>query len=304
MKEQAIQFGKSAVLSGILADASQDTADPERPAFILLNSGILHRVGSCRLHVRLARALSRHGFTSLRFDFSGVGDSEPRRDALSFEDACRAEVREAMDHLSSARGVKRFILMGLCSGADMAHLTAAIDKRVCGLVFIDAWAYRTKRYWFQHYARRVFKAHVWKSWAQIRVRRMLGEISARRAPAQSNEFDSYDVPKYVREFPPREAVARDLSDFVQRDIRILAIFTAGLVDHYNHRSQYRSSFSEIDFRDLLDVEFMPTADHIITNLAHQAFVVQRIVGWAQSATKSVALHSQVRQDSAATASIR
>jgi pimeloyl-ACP methyl ester carboxylesterase len=303
VNEQAIQFGKSAVLSGILADPDSANAESGRPAFILLNSGILHRVGSCRLHVRLARALARRGFTSLRFDFSGVGDSETRRDSLSFEDACRAEVREAMDYVAAARGTRNFILMGLCSGADMAHLTAVEDERVVGLMFIDPWAYRTRRYWFQHYAQRVLKAHVWKNWARIRVRRMLGEISARR-PAQSNELVTYDVPKYVREFPPREQVARDLAAFMKRGIHVLAVFTAGMVDHYNHQSQYRRSFPEVDFRDRLQVEFMPTSDHIITNLKHQEFVVNRVVEWAATVPVPESPRSSTPRDTAATAAVR
>jgi pimeloyl-ACP methyl ester carboxylesterase len=303
VKEQAIQFGKSAMLSGILADPTAEEVDDGRPAFILLNSGILHRVGSCRLHVRLARALSRQGFTSLRFDFSGMGDSETRRDNLSFEDACRSEVREAMDFVASARGARHFVLLGLCSGADMAHLAAAEDDRVAGLMFIDPWAYRTRRYWFTHYAQRVFKADVWKNWARIRVRRMLGEISARR-PAQSTESVTYDVPKYVREFPSRETVARDLAGFMRRDIRMLVVFTAGMVDHYNHASQYRRSFPEVDFSDRLQVEFLPTSDHIITNLAHQEFVVRRVAEWAATVPVRTSPRSTTPQDTAATAALR
>jgi pimeloyl-ACP methyl ester carboxylesterase len=253
--------------------------ETERPAFILLNSGILHRVGSCRLHVKLARALAAGGFTSLRFDFSGIGDSEQRRDSLSFEESSVVEVREAMDYLAQSRGVNNFVLMGLCSGADMGHLTAVQDNRVRGLVLIDPWAYRTPGYWFHHYGRRVFKAGVWKNWAAIRMRRMLGELSARRGPSQSNDQVSYEVPKYVRVFPPREQVSQQLADFVRRGMDIFAIFTSGMPDEYNHRSQYRRSFRDVDFGNRLRVEFMPTADHIITDLALQAWLVGEVVSW-------------------------
>src|SRR5215204_2692196 len=111
MKEKAFQFGKSALLTGILSEPENGVTPADRPAFILLNSGILHRVGSCRLHVRIARALAAAGFSSLRFDFSGIGDSEPRRDSLSFEESSRVEVREAMDYAAQTRGVRRFVLM-------------------------------------------------------------------------------------------------------------------------------------------------------------------------------------------------
>jgi pimeloyl-ACP methyl ester carboxylesterase len=236
MSERAILFGKAATLTGVVCEPDNKTG-VERPAFVLLNSGILHRVGSCRLHVRLARALAASGFTSIRFDFSGIGDSEQRRDSLPYEQSSVVEVREAMDYLAQTRGVKGFVLMGLCSGADMAHLAAVQDNRVRGLMWIDPWAYRTRGYWLHHYASRLFRAQVWKNWAAIRLRRVMGEMSARRAPAESNDVVAYDVPKYVREFPPRNKVADELRAYMERGIRILAVFTSGMPDEYNHRSQ-------------------------------------------------------------------
>src|SRR5690242_20829696 len=117
----------------------------------MLNSGILHRVGSCRLHVQVARALSVAGFSTLRFDYSGVGDSDSRRDTLPFEQSAVVETQEAMDYLTRTKGVQRFVLMGLCSGADMSHDTAVADERVTGLVLIDGWVHRTLGHYIRHY---------------------------------------------------------------------------------------------------------------------------------------------------------
>jgi hypothetical protein len=108
----------------------------------------------------------------------------------------------------------------------------------------------------------------------------MGEMSARRAPAESNDVVAYDVPKYVREFPPRNKVADELRAFMERGIRILAVFTSGMPDEYNHRSQYRNSFDDVNFADRLSVEFLPDSDHIITNLRHQHYVVNQTVQWA------------------------
>lgn len=60
-REKAVRFGTTASLVGVLTEAAGG-ADADRPAFLFLNSGILHRVGSCRMHVRLARALSAAGY--------------------------------------------------------------------------------------------------------------------------------------------------------------------------------------------------------------------------------------------------
>ena len=55
----------------------------------------------------------------LRFDLSGIGDCEIRSDNVPFEKSSKSESQQAMDFLTSARGVQEFILMGICSRADI-----------------------------------------------------------------------------------------------------------------------------------------------------------------------------------------
>ena len=54
-REKAVRFGSSASLVGVVTEAATGTAAADRPAFLFLNSGILHRVGSCRMHGRQCR---------------------------------------------------------------------------------------------------------------------------------------------------------------------------------------------------------------------------------------------------------
>ena len=107
IREKVVRFGKSSPLVGIASEPPASRVAPEKPAVLLLNSGILHRVGACRFHVSLARRLAEQGTHALRFDFSGIGDSEVRRDDLSFERSAILEVREGMDHLAASKGVKQ-----------------------------------------------------------------------------------------------------------------------------------------------------------------------------------------------------
>ena len=74
MIERPLYFGERSNLLGVLTAPA--APHPGSPAVILLNAGLLHRVGPNRLHVDVARRLAEAGFTSLRFDMSGVGDSE------------------------------------------------------------------------------------------------------------------------------------------------------------------------------------------------------------------------------------
>src|SRR5690554_5437998 len=102
MREKALKLGKTASLAGVLTEPRAGSGG-DRPGVLFLNSGILHHAGASRLYVKLARRLSAEGFTSLRFDFSGVGDSEARKDTLPFARAAVVEGREAMDFLQETR---------------------------------------------------------------------------------------------------------------------------------------------------------------------------------------------------------
>jgi len=138
LKEDALLFGPTKSLVGILTDPPQAPTPPSRPAVILLNSGIIHRVGPQRLYVKIARRLAAMGFVVLRFDLSGVGDSKVRHDNLPFERSAVSEAQDAMNHLHAERGIDRFVLIGLCSGADLSLKTACCDPRVMGAVLLNA----------------------------------------------------------------------------------------------------------------------------------------------------------------------
>ena len=58
MKEQAHLFGTSESLVGISCEPEQQAYLAEQPAVIILNSGILHRMGPNRLYVTLARTIA------------------------------------------------------------------------------------------------------------------------------------------------------------------------------------------------------------------------------------------------------
>jgi len=112
------------------------------PTVILLSPGVKMRVGPGRLYLPLTDLMNSLGYTVLRFDFHGLGDSEG-----DLEEAMLADVynhievgRYVGDTLSAMRwmrdqhGCKRFMLGGLCGGAITAVLAAARDKSVDSLL--------------------------------------------------------------------------------------------------------------------------------------------------------------------------
>ena len=75
MREQICNFGANNGLFGILTSPDDDAKLADAPVAIILNAGIVHRVGPFRMHVDIARQLAAKGFSTLRMDLSGLGDS-------------------------------------------------------------------------------------------------------------------------------------------------------------------------------------------------------------------------------------
>lgn len=274
MKERAISFGKSATLLGVLAEPSKRETEPQRPAVVMLNSGILHRVGACRTYVRIARKLAASGMTVLRFDFSGIGDSPARRDSLAFEESSILEVQEAMDYLQRRRGFNQFILIGLCSGADVGFEVSVVDPRVVGLAQIDAYAYRTPKHYWVHYGPKLLNLSIWTHW----IRRKLGLV---KKEPELSPTEEQQMPEYVRIFPPKEVVQEKLQKLVDRGVQQFYLYTGGQ-EEYNYRKQFEDAHKNINFGQTLEVDFLPQADHIITGIEDQKIVIQALDQWCQS----------------------
>lgn len=284
MKERAIRIGKPTPLIGIASEPEH--FNPDLPAVLILNSGVMHHVGTCRISVKIARAVADKGLLAVRFDFSGIGDSEPRRGALSFEESSLAETREVMDYLQKTRGISQFILYGLCSGADAAYLTGLADTRVIGMLKIDPFCYRTWQYPLRYYAPLLLDGRRWKSFLTKKFARLIGR-KVERSPSEvaGVEEQYFEVPTYTRRFPPRDQVAAGLRQLCDRGVRICVVFTGGDPE-YLYLEQYRESFRDVDFRDLLRVEYFREVNHIITQLDSQARIVAAIADWMSSVADS------------------
>jgi hypothetical protein len=290
VREKAVRFGTTAPLVGVVTEPLGQAVSPERPAVIFLNSGILHHVGACRMYVNAARALAARGFTVMRFDHAGIGDSEVRREAMPFEQGAIIDTRDAMSHLTSTKGAQKFVLMGLCSGADMSFRVAGQDPRVVGLVQLDAWAYRTAGYYLRHYGKRARDLGAWTRFAGRLARKAL----RRGASAAVAERGADTVgAEYRRKFPPREDVARDLGALLDRGTRMLYLFSGGQEEHYNYREQYRASFRSVNFRDQVRVEYLPDADHLFSGLEHQRFVIEAMTEWMTTHWSAVPARREV-----------
>jgi pimeloyl-ACP methyl ester carboxylesterase len=286
-RERAFVFGEPKQLFGILTEPAQ--AVPGRPAVLLLNAGLVHRVGPHRMSVRLARALAEAGYLAFRFDLSGIGDSEARRDTLSYADRAILDVRQAMDHLEKTRGITRFVSLGLCSGADNSYFTALVDERIVGIVGLDGFAYRSPRFYLEHYGKKALRSASWVTLgktALYRARTLRRQLRARFGTVTDGRLswvpEAPHVRAYIREFPPRAEYVAGTNALVQRGVRMLLTYSAGMHEYYTYDGQFWDAFPYSEWKRNIQVQFYAGSNHTFTELRFQDALVQNIVTWMRT----------------------
>lgn len=276
IRESAIKIGRPTPLTTIISESKD--FNKTKPAVLILNSGVMHHIGTCRVSVKIARLLAETGFLAARFDFSGIGDSETRRGTQSFQESSVAETKEVMDYLQRKKGINQFIVYGLCSGADASYEVALRDERVIGMVQIDSYCYRNWRWYLTHYGPRILDIEVWKRL----FHRVVGTSKAPTEGSTASLDDEFvEMPSYIRVFPPKQEIAKGLATLAAKKIHMYNIFTGGALDVYNHDSQFESSFSKVDFKGLLRVDYYSSLEHIITDPEYQKLIPQKICQWVQ-----------------------
>ena len=289
MREKVVLFGQTRSLVGIFTESNSHSRDAGLPAIIILNAGLLHRIGPNRLHVKIARRMAGAGFFVLRFDFSGIGDSRPRNDNLPFEKSSINEAQEAMHYISSTRNIRRFILIGVCSGANVAFGTACRDRSVVGAVgvngsYLNSQAteglslYVNSSIRGRYYRKRVFN---YRSWLRL----------------ITGKSDLRSVMRYfatkARNLLPRKMNVRIETDsaiewdsLTDRGVESFLIFSEGSTALDTYRLLLEKRLNELRASGKLLVEIVEHTDHVFTLLWSQEVLMDSIEKWARNEKRS------------------
>lgn len=200
---------------GLVGVVSHPRGQAQRTAVVLFNAGLVQRAGPFRGYTLLARKLAALGFPVLRLDHGGLGDSAPC--TVSTAERRATELRAALDLLQLQTGAERFVLGGICAGADEAFHASA-DPRIAGLLLLDGLAYRTPGFWWRYLLPRLFNL--------TKLRRMV-----RRARSKEAGMSDY------RDFPSQDQAKQVMVDLAARDVKLLFLFTGGAYDYFNHADQ-------------------------------------------------------------------
>jgi hypothetical protein len=284
VRDEVLTLGEDGRLIGIvshpsgperIARAATMAAGPNDPGLILLNAGVLHRVGPHRLHVALARRLAAVGMTSLRLDLGGIGDSVASPDAANFRESAVADTRLAMTTMTEMYGIPRFVLFGICAGADNSIATALVDERVAGIILIDPPTHPTPRsrlrYLYTRVAKRGRPQDVVR-WGLKTAERGLQQVMARLRggdePARASG---------KREAPPLPVYRAQWTGLVERGVRILAIFSGIHGAGYNHPEQLFEWFPAL--RGRIEHAYFSDANHTFTELTVQVELIDTVTRW-------------------------
>ena len=93
-------------------------------------------MGSHRQFVQLSRALASAGIPSLRFDYTGMGDSQGSK--KTFEQVDR-DIARACKQLVECSGASKIVIWGLCDAASASMMYAHTDERVVAQVLLNPW---------------------------------------------------------------------------------------------------------------------------------------------------------------------
>lgn len=265
INERVVRIGDEDGNVGILTQGRADAG----PVLVLLNAGWLHHVGSNRVSVRLARRLAQERYTTLRFDFSGLGDSPARTDGLPRSKAMVAEGRAAFDRLRSEGLDGPLLVGGVCSGASAAYRVALRDERVEGAIFVNAdiFHYRTFGWYLRRYGPSLFQPSAW--------RRLLRKMFSTNTEAGESVAQNFREP--VQEVLNSSAQADDgrhaevqagLEKLLERGTQLLFVFTGGAP--YNHPRQFGEMFPRLEGHPRVSTAYPEDLKN-----ATQAFLLER-----------------------------
>ena len=292
MTQSIAQFGPNRALVGVLTEPERLRKD--RPAVLLMNAGLLHRVGPHRLNRDLAAALASDGHLVMRFDFTGIGDSErpvSERDQTpaSFEEQIVSETCAAMDHLATTRGVNRFVLAGMCLGADAALRTALTDSRAMAIVLINPTSLETTmasesdsgareaeaRGRAEALTRTQLRAYIRKVRNPRNWLRLLSGKSNLRALVGT-------LARTLRPRTPTDTVPPDIRVLRERGIRCLLAYSTESTTWEFFRVAHKRAIQRLNDRTRFDLRVVDGADHIFTLLWSQHHLTHLVTTWMHS----------------------
>lgn len=270
VSERGVVFGRENSLLGIFSEPAGGASRPL--SVVLLNAGIIHRVGASRFIVEMARDLAEAGFRTLRFDLSGIGDSALPRRQETLAEIVRQDIDDAI--ALAGEGLSGdVVLVGLCSGADNAFHIAPDDPRIRGLVLIDPMVHETPGFRRRKRMERLTSA---RSWFNIFSGRSLWLRIKERVGPEKHVLppDHYglltDAPDEMR---------RKAAILEQRGVPMLHVITGGAHGYCKYPGQVAESLGLAMNSPVLNIHWRPQANHLLSDRTDRQWLNDTVKAW-------------------------
>ncbi len=275
-KEIPVQFGPDGSLIGVITTPSEGSLAPV--ACLMLNMGANHRIGPRRINVKLARQMAARGISSIRFDLAGLGDSGPAGGSEHFLTQAVFDLQAAMNMIQTMLGIRRFIAIGLCSGATNGLSLAVADARVIGLLMFDGYAFPGRRARLERSLHRALAVPTNPAVIGKTVRWLQRKFSASAAAAASPSIFEPDAPEVTAAL-----FRRSMMQLAERNVAVLLFYTGTMHVTDRHRDQL-GPFADEPFMQQFEYEFIREIDHSLTSMASQQIFMRVVCDWALRVT--------------------
>lgn len=286
MREEILTLGENLEIVGIWTKGKQSaeivpSTLSNKPIVLLSHAGLLHRVGPYRQWVDIARLLSEDGFSVFRFDFNWLGDDTMNNDSIADATQPGNDMINVMNYLEKNHGAKHFVIIGLCSGADLGYSVAVTDKRIVGTILIDGFGYRTTGWYVHHYLLRLLNIRKWNKYFRSLLGRLRKNLKAPYVSISKQTFLDPRSNQYIRNFPSQEQAQTEIQQLVDRGVNMLFVYSSGAREYLNYADQFYAMLPNLDRSDKVQVQFYPEADHMFTLLEQRATLHESIRRWMQ-----------------------
>jgi hypothetical protein len=290
MKEEIIIFGNNDSLAGVITYTGENQSEKDF-GVIFLNAGLIHKIGPNRLYVKIARILAGKGINCFRFDYSGLGDSAISNEKKNQDEIKNGEIDQAINKLTEKISIKKFILIGICSGAEDAFKASLNDPRVVGLLLIDGtyydkmllndlYATAAKKTAMRYYKKNIFSVKRWlkiisgKSniFSRNNIFILQGLINRGKKKTNSEKpgvFVTTDEKVGIEEW----------EKLFKRNVKIYLIFCEGGTYIDLFKLTISGQLEAINRNGQLKIELIKDVDHTFTPVWSQELLTEKISNW-------------------------
>lgn len=252
---------------------------PRAVGVVIVVGGPQYRAGSHRQFVQLARSLATAGYTALRFDVRGMGDSGGV--LLNFEQLDNDIDAAVAALLAVEPGIQGVVLWGLCDGASAAllHAHSRANPHVTGLCLVNPWVRSDEglaRTQLKHYyLQRLLQGSFWRKLLRGKIAsRALQELWQSVSLARRSASNAPAAAKLCYQ----DRMADGLSRFTGPVLVLLSSHDYTAKEFVDHTARF-PTWQQAMNRANVEQKPLEGADHTCSNPGAQSNLEQFTVQW-------------------------